>query len=62
MLEEKSLKVLGRIDVGVCYTPGARSRRWCGWWGRRVMYDLDDLYDLETRATIEIALSYILFF
>ena len=26
---------LGRIDVGVCYTRGARSRRWCGWWGRR---------------------------
>ena len=21
----------GRIDVGVCYTRGARSRRWCGW-------------------------------
>ena len=26
---------LGRIDIGVCYTRGARSRRWCGWWGRR---------------------------
>ena len=26
---------LGRIDVGVCYTRGARSRRWCVWWGRR---------------------------
>ena len=26
---------LGRIDVGTCYTRGARSRRWCGWWGRR---------------------------
>ena len=26
---------LGRIDVGVCYTRGARSRRWCAWWGRR---------------------------
>ena len=26
---------LGRVDVGVCYTRGARSRRWCGWWGRR---------------------------
>ena len=25
---------LGRIDVGVCYTRGARSRRWCGWWGK----------------------------
>ena len=25
----------GRIDVGVCYTRGTRSRRWCGWWGRR---------------------------
>ena len=24
---------LGRIVVGVCYTRGARSRRWCGWWG-----------------------------
>ena len=24
---------LCRIDVGVCYTRGARSRRWCGWWG-----------------------------
>ena len=22
---------LSRIDVGVCYTRGARSRRWCGW-------------------------------
>ena len=21
-----------RIDVGVCYTRGARSRRWCGWY------------------------------
>ena len=20
---------------GACYTRGARSRRWCGWWGRR---------------------------
>ena len=29
------LTSLGRIDVGVCYTRGARSRRWCGWWGRR---------------------------
>ena len=29
------LTALGRIDVGVCYTRGARSRRWCGWWGRR---------------------------
>ena len=26
---------LGRIDVGVCYTRGTRSRQWCGWWGRR---------------------------
>ena len=26
---------LGRIDVGVCYTRGARSRRWCGLWRRR---------------------------
>ena len=26
---------LGLIDVGVCYMRGARSRRWCGWWGRR---------------------------
>ena len=25
----------GRIDVGVCYTRGATSRRWCGWWERR---------------------------
>ena len=25
-------RALGRIDVGVCYTRGARSRRWCGWW------------------------------
>ena len=23
-------RALGRIDVGVCYTRGARSRRWCG--------------------------------
>ena len=22
----------GRIGGGVCYTRGARSRRWCGWW------------------------------
>ena len=32
---------LGRIDVyplGACYTRGARSRRWCGWWGRRVRW------------------------
>ena len=29
------LTSLGRIDVGVCYTRGARSRRWRGWWGRR---------------------------
>ena len=27
------LTALGRIDVGICYTRGARSRRWCGWWG-----------------------------
>ena len=26
-------RALGRIDVGVCYTGGARSRRWCGRWG-----------------------------
>ena len=26
---------LGRINVGVCYTRGTRSRRWCEWWGRR---------------------------
>ena len=26
---------LGRIYVGVCYTRVARSRRSCGWWGRR---------------------------
>ena len=25
----------GRLDVGVCVTRGAMSRRWCGWWGRR---------------------------
>ena len=25
----------GRIDVGACYTRGARSRRWCGWCGKR---------------------------
>ena len=24
---------LGRIDAGACYTSGARSRQWCGWWG-----------------------------
>ena len=29
------LSILGCIDVGVCYTCRARSRRWCGWWGRR---------------------------
>ena len=26
---------LCRTDVGVCYTRGARSRRWCWWWGMR---------------------------
>ena len=26
-------RALGRIDVGIGYTRGARSRRWCGWWG-----------------------------
>ena len=26
---------LVRTDVGVCYTRGARSPRWGGWWGRR---------------------------
>ena len=31
----KGGRASGRIDVGVCYTHGARSRRWCGWWGRR---------------------------
>ena len=32
-------KALGRIHVGVCYTPGgARPRRWCGWWGRRGLW------------------------
>ena len=25
-------RALGRIDVGVGYTRGARSRRWCGWY------------------------------
>ena len=29
------LTALGRIDVGVCYTRRARSRRWCRWWGKR---------------------------
>ena len=28
-------RALGRIYVAVCNTRGARSRRWCGWWGRR---------------------------
>ena len=28
-------RALGGIDVGVCYTRGARSRPWCGWLGRR---------------------------
>ena len=27
-------RALGRIDVGVGYTRGGRSRRWCGWWVR----------------------------
>ena len=26
--------ILGLIYVGTCYTRGARSRRWFGWWGR----------------------------
>ena len=25
----------GRIDVGVCFTRGARSSRWYGWWRGR---------------------------
>ena len=28
--EQKGFNTLGRIDVGVCYTRGARSRRWRG--------------------------------
>ena len=28
-------RALGRIDVGICYTRGAGSRRSCGWWERR---------------------------
>ena len=32
---KKFLTALGRIDVGVCYTRGASSRRWCGAWERR---------------------------
>ena len=32
---KKVLKALGRIDLGVCYTRGARSRRSCGWWRSR---------------------------
>ena len=32
---EGILTAMGRIYVGVCYTRGARSRRWCGWRGRR---------------------------
>ena len=28
-------RIVYSLDVGVCYTRGARSRRWCGWWGRR---------------------------
>ena len=32
---EGGLTALGRIDVGVCHTRGARSRRSCGLWGRR---------------------------
>ena len=26
---------VSRACVGACYTRGTRSRRWCGWWGRR---------------------------
>ena len=29
-------RAVGRIDVGVCYTRGDRSRRWWGWWGRMI--------------------------
>ena len=25
----------GGIDIRICYTRGARSTRWCGWWARR---------------------------
>ena len=32
---KRVLTALGRIDVGACYTRGARSRRWCERWGRR---------------------------
>ena len=28
---------LRSIDVGVCYTRGAKSRRWCGWWDEGAM-------------------------
>ena len=29
--ESEGGRALGRIDVGVCFTRGARSRRWCAW-------------------------------
>ena len=41
--EEGFLTGLGRIDVGVCYTRGARFRRWCGWWGRRARWEGGDV-------------------
>ena len=33
-------RAVGRIDIGVCYTRGVRSRRLCGWWGNYMVFDL----------------------
>ena len=40
---------LGRIAVGACYTHGARSRRWCGWWERRGPWGGAGADELELR-------------
>ena len=47
---------LGRIDVGDCYTRGARSRRWCGWWGRRGL--CGELYSRDREYRISLSIDY----
>ena len=42
-------RALGRIDVGVCYTRGARFRRWCGWWGRRGRWGREGGWEFQQR-------------
>ena len=42
-------RALGRIDVRVCYTPGARSRRWCGWWEKTGRWGRGGEWELQQR-------------